>query len=186
MNSYRESSCSSLIFSGKRDIGGRVDFFLLFLSRPSALKVFQMWPFVWKVCPPLSNPGLGMCLKENYSDSPSNEYSRHYSAESEYLRRQNMNQKSGEKQKKKNDHHVRRSHNFDSNNGYWAKEKDQNDNALILGRASINTRPSASNVVILGRVLGLDSAHPYPGCGEIHQGTIASEIKLALFNLWYF
>ena len=26
---------------------------------------------------------LGMCLKENYSDSPSNEYSRRYSAESE-------------------------------------------------------------------------------------------------------
>ena len=24
---------------------------------------------------------LGMCRKENYSDSPSNEYSRHYSAE---------------------------------------------------------------------------------------------------------
>ena len=43
---------------------------------------------------------VGMCLKENYSDSPSNEYSRHYSAESEYLRRQNMNSKSGEEQKK--------------------------------------------------------------------------------------
>ena len=41
-----------------------------------------------------------MCLKENYSDSPSNEYSRHYSAESEYLRRQDMNSKSGEEQKK--------------------------------------------------------------------------------------
>ena len=25
-------------------------------------------------------PLLGMCLKENYSDSPRNEYSRHYSA----------------------------------------------------------------------------------------------------------
>ena len=43
---------------------------------------------------------LGMCLKENYSNSPSNEYSRHYSAESEYLRRLNMNSKSGEEQKK--------------------------------------------------------------------------------------
>ena len=44
-----------------------------------------------------------MCLKENYSDSPNNEYSRHYSAEaeSEYLRRQDMNSKSGEEQKKK-------------------------------------------------------------------------------------
>ena len=42
---------------------------------------------------------IGMCLKENYSDSPSNEYSRHYSAE--YLRRQNMNSKLGEEQKKK-------------------------------------------------------------------------------------
>ena len=40
---------------------------------------------------------------ENYSDSPSNEYSRHYSAESEseYLRRQNMNSKFGKEQKKK-------------------------------------------------------------------------------------
>ena len=48
---------------------------------------------------------IGMCFKKNYSDSPSNEYSRHYSAESqsesEYLRRQNMNSKLGEKQKKK-------------------------------------------------------------------------------------
>ena len=40
---------------------------------------------------------LGMCLKENYSDSPSNEYSRHYSAESEYLRRQNMNSRQHKK-----------------------------------------------------------------------------------------
>ena len=42
---------------------------------------------------------LGMCLEENYSDSPSDEYSRHYSAE--YLRRQNMNLKLGEEQKKR-------------------------------------------------------------------------------------
>ena len=41
------------------------------------------------------------------------EYSRHYSAKSEYLRRQNINSKSGEEQKK--NHHVRRSPNFDSN-----------------------------------------------------------------------
>ena len=45
---------------------------------------------------------LGMCLEQNYSDSPSNEYSRHYSAESEseYLRRQNTDSKLGEEQKK--------------------------------------------------------------------------------------
>ena len=47
-----------------------------------------------------------MCLQENYSDSPSNEYSRHYLAESEseYLRRQNMNSKNSkldEEQQKK-------------------------------------------------------------------------------------
>ena len=58
---------------------------------------------------------LGMCLEENYSDSPSNEYSRHYSAESEYLRRQNMDSKLGEEQKKRKGHHVRRSPNFDPN-----------------------------------------------------------------------
>ena len=56
---------------------------------------------------------VGMCLKENYLDLPSSEYSRHYSAESEYLQRQNMNSKLGEEQKK--GHHVRRSPNFDSN-----------------------------------------------------------------------
>ena len=65
---------------------------------------------------------IWMCLKENYSDSPSNEYSRYYSAESEYPRRQNMNSKSGEEQKKKEKgHHVRRSPNFDSNSD--AKQK---------------------------------------------------------------
>ena len=36
---------------------------------------------------------LGMCFDENYSDSSSREYSRHYSAESEYLRHQNMDSK---------------------------------------------------------------------------------------------
>ena len=80
---------------------------------------------------------IGMCLDENYSDSPSNEYSRHYSAESEHLRRQNMDSKLGEEQKKKGDH-VRRSHNFDPNSDKKQK-KGQNDNGLILG---------------------LDSAHP--------------------------
>ena len=41
-----------------------------------------------------------MQLKENYSGSPRDEYSRHYSAESEYPKRQNKNSKSGEEQKK--------------------------------------------------------------------------------------
>ena len=104
-----------------------------------------------------------MCLEENYSDSPSNGYSRHYSAESEseYLRRQNMNSKLGEDQKKKKDYHVRRSPNFDPNLDKKQK-KGQNDNGLILVRVSINTRtrPSPSNALFLDRVLGLDSAHP--------------------------
>ena len=79
---------------------------------------------------------VGMCLKENYLLS--NEYSRHYSAESEseYLRRQNMNSKLGEEQKK--GHHGRRSPNFDSNSDAKQK-KGQNDNGLTLGRVSINT-----------------------------------------------
>ena len=47
---------------------------------------------------------LGMCLKENYSDSPSNEYS-HLLGRLSILRRQDMNSKSGKGQKK--DHHVR-------------------------------------------------------------------------------
>ena len=51
-----------------------------------------------------------------------------------------MNSKLGEVQKK--GHHVRRSPNFDSNSDTKQK-KSQNDNALLLGR-----------------VLGLDSAHP--------------------------
>ena len=101
---------------------------------------------------------IEMCLKENYSDSPSNEYSRHYSAESEsqYLRRQNMDSKLGEEQKKG------RSPGFDSNSDKKQK-KGQNDNGLILGRVSVNTRtrPNPSNALLLGRVLGLDSAHPY-------------------------
>ena len=115
------------------------------------------------LCSPIGCCKLGTCLKENYSDSPSNEYSRHYSAESEseYPRRQNMNSKLGEERKKKG-HHVRRSPNFDSNSD--TKQKNgQNDNGLMLGRVSINTRtrPSPSNALLLGRVLGLDSAHPY-------------------------
>ena len=64
---------------------------------------------------------IGMCLEENYSDSPSNKYSRHYSAESksEYLQRQNMDSKLGEDQKK--GHHDRRSPNFDPNS--YKKQK---------------------------------------------------------------
>ena len=73
-----------------------------------------------------------MCLKENYLDLPSNEYSRHHSAESEYLRRQNRNAKSGEEQRKKG-HHVRRSPNFDSNSATEQK-KVQNNDALILAQ----------------------------------------------------
>ena len=62
---------------------------------------------------------LGMCLKENFSDSPSNEYSRHYSAE--YLFCDvDMNSKSGEEQKK--GHHVRKSPNFDSKSGAEQKK----------------------------------------------------------------
>ena len=70
-----------------------------------------------------------------------------------------MNSKLGEKQKK--GHHVRRSPNFDPNSDKKQK-KGQNDNGLILGRVSIDTptRPSPSNALLLGRVLGLDSAHP--------------------------
>ena len=64
-----------------------------------------------------------------------------------------MNSKSGEEQKK--GHHVRKSSNFDSKSGAEQK-KGQNDNALMLGRVSINTRTGPSNTVILGRVLGLD------------------------------
>ena len=61
---------------------------------------------------------------------------------------------------KKKGHHVRRSSNYDSNSD--TKQKNgQNDNSLILGRVSINPRSSPSNALLLGRVLGLDSAHPY-------------------------
>ena len=69
-----------------------------------------------------------MCLKENFSDSPINEFSRQYWAESEYLRRQDVNSKSGEEQKK--GHHVRRIPSFDSDSDTEQK-KGQNDNALI-------------------------------------------------------
>ena len=91
-----------------------------------------------------------MCLKENYSDSPSNEYSRHYSAESECLRRQNMNSKLGEEQKKKV-HHVRRSPTFGSNSDTKQK-KNQNDNGLILGRVSVNTRTRLGTSLFLSKV----------------------------------
>ena len=47
-----------------------------------------------------------------------------------------MNSKSGEEQKK--GHHVRKSPNFDSKSGAEQK-KGQNDNAIMLGRVSINT-----------------------------------------------
>ena len=75
-----------------------------------------------------------------------------------------MNSKSGEEQKK--GYHVRKSPNFDSKSGAEQK-KVQNDNALMLGRVSINTRTRPSNALIVGRVLGLDSAHPYWPCCEL-------------------
>ena len=80
-----------------------------------------------------------MCPEENYSDSPSDEYSRHYSAESEYLRRQNMNSKLGEEQKKKG-YHIRRSPDFDPNSDKKQK-KGQNDNGLILGLGRVRVIP---------------------------------------------
>ena len=75
------------------------------------------------------------------------------------LRRQNMNSKLGEEQKKKKKkgHHARRSPNFDPNSDKNQK-KGQNDNGLILGRVSINTRNRPSNALLLGRVLGLDTS----------------------------
>ena len=76
---------------------------------------------------------LGMCLKENYSDSPSNEYS-HLLGRVSILRHQDMNSKSGEEQKK--GHHVR----ISTQNRVQSKKKGQNDNALMLSRVSINTR----------------------------------------------
>ena len=80
---------------------------------------------------------VGMCLKENYSDSPSNEYSRHYSGESEYLRRQNMNSKLGEEQKKKK---VNTSVEVPilTQIRIKNKKKDQNDYGLILGLDSVH------------------------------------------------
>ena len=70
-----------------------------------------------------------------------------------------MNSKSGEEQKK--GRHVRKSPNFDPNSATEQKY-GQNDDALIRGQVSINTRtrPNPSNALILGRVLGLDSARP--------------------------
>ena len=109
-----------------------------------------------------------------------------YSAESEseYLRRQNMNSKLGEEQKK--GHHVRRSPKFDPNSDKMHK-KGQNDNGLILGRVPINTRPSPSNALLLGRVLGLCSAHPYisPALAKVctdrwHHNTFAKRKKSSL------
>ena len=78
-----------------------------------------------------------MCLKENYSDSPSNEYLRYYSAESEseYLRCQNINSKLGEEQKKKVITSVKVPISTQIRNK--KKKKGQNDNGLILGRVRV-------------------------------------------------
>ena len=73
-----------------------------------------------------------------------------------------MNSKSGDEQKK--GYHVRKSPNFDSKSEAEQK-KGHNDNALMLGRVSTSTRTGPSNTLILGQVLGLDSAHSYwPYC----------------------
>ena len=49
------------------------------------------------------------------------------------------------------------------------QKQGQNDNSSILGRVSINTRTRPSNALLLARVLGLDSAHPYFGRMTIMQ-----------------
>ena len=103
---------------------------------------------------------LGMCLKENYSDSPSNEYSLHYSAEHLFCDVKIWTQNQV-KSKKKIITPVKVLNSIQKSGA--EQKKGQNDNAIMLCRVSINTR--TSNVLILGRVLGLDSAHPYwPYC----------------------
>ena len=74
-----------------------------------------------------------MCLKINYSDLPSNEYSRHYSAESEYLRRQNLNSKLGEEQKKKKKVIKSVEVPISTQIRLKSKKKGQSVNGLILG-----------------------------------------------------
>ena len=80
------------------------------------------------------------------------------------LRRQDMNSKSGEEQKK--GHHLRKSPNFESKSGAEQK-KGQNDNALILGR-----------------VLGLDLAHSYWSLLQVkimHYIGLSMQRKIALY-----
>ena len=70
-----------------------------------------------------------------------------------------MNSKSGEEQKKV----ITSVKVLISTQNRVQSKKSQNDNTLMLGRVSINTRTRPSNVLILGRVL--DSAPPYwPYC----------------------
>ena len=71
-----------------------------------------------------------------------------------------MNSKSGEEQKKKEKVITSVEVLISPQIRIQSKKKGQNDNALTLGRVSINTR--TSNALILSRVLGLvlDSAYP--------------------------
>ena len=85
---------------------------------------------------------IGMCLEENYSVSPSNEYSRHYSAE--YLRRENMNSKLGEAQKKKKKV-ITSVEVLISTLIRIKSKKGQNDNGLILGRVRVMPYYSAES-----------------------------------------
>ena len=80
------------------------------------------------------------------------------------LGRQDINSKSGEEQKK-----VITSVKvlISTQNRVQSKKKSQNDNVLMLGRVTINTRTRPSNALILGRVL--DSAHPYFHIPEANQ-----------------
>ena len=69
-------------------------------------------------------------------------------------------------------------------NRVQSKKKGQNHNASKLGQVSIDTRNRPSNVLILVRVLGLDSAHPYwPNCKLklMHPIVLSMQRKIALY-----
>ena len=104
---------------------------------------------------------LRMCLKENYSDLPNNEYSRHYSASPKPslsicdVKISTQNQVKSKNITTSADVLISKVYSTVSARG------PHKMNALkIIGRVSINTWPSPSNenASILGRVLGLDSA----------------------------
>ena len=83
-----------------------------------------------------------------------------------------MNSKLGKEQKK--GHHVRRSPNFDLNSDKKQK-KGQNDNGLILGRVSINTRtrPRPSAVMFYYSDEYSDSIRHIPRCDITSQNAVA-------------